>query len=517
MSPNGSTGDGDLWLGIDIGTQSVKGMLVDDHGTIVAEGSAPLKSSRSDGRHEQDQHQWVTACIDVTAQLVAVWCPGSASRVRAIACCSTSGTLATATKDGAPTGPGIMYDDNRADALFQRLKREQPQFWRPFGAAVQPSWAVAKLSWLHHAGMPAGTKRILHQGDVVATAMVGHPVATDWSSALKTGYDLQKKRWPDDEFRKLGIDPGMLPPVVAPGTVLGVSSAEWMQKTGLPAGIPVVAGTTDGCASQIGVGAVEPGNWHSVLGTTMVFKGVSHDPIVDDSGVVYSHLAPDGQFWLPGGASNVGAGALSALLPGRDLDALALQSAELWESVGRASPVSYPLLGEGERFPLALPQVSGFIHSGARRLRFDHDLTASDAGIGSTNPGDQMVLASIFLGIACVERLSFDHFAAIGAPLTARLTTSGGGSRSPLWNTLRASMLNTPIQLMRSTEGSLGMAILAAWSMRGGGAGASLASVARQMNDVVGAVDPQPELVDSATEHFARFTAALVQEGWLAE
>jgi len=73
--------------------------------------------------------------------------------------------------------------------------------------------------------------------------------------------------------------------------------------TGLPAGTPVIAGMTDGCAAQIGAGALEPGEWNSALGTTLVLKGVTPELVRDPSRVMYSHRSPDGD-WLPGGASS---------------------------------------------------------------------------------------------------------------------------------------------------------------------------------------------------------------------
>ncbi|MFB9840722.1 carbohydrate kinase, partial [Actinoallomurus acaciae] len=85
--------------------------------------------------------------------------------------------------------------------------------------------------------------------------------------------------------------------------------------TGIRAGTPIVAGMTDGCAAQLGAGRLTPGSWNSVLGTTLLLKGVTREPLRDPYGVVYSHRAPD-DVWLPGGASSTGAGAISRDVPG---------------------------------------------------------------------------------------------------------------------------------------------------------------------------------------------------------
>ena len=93
-----------------------------------------------------------------------------------------------------------------------------------------------------------------------------------------------------------------------PGTPLGGLDDEVAATTGLRAGTPVVAGMTDGCAAQIGAGAVAPGTWNAVLGTTLVLKGVTEDLLHDPTGTVYCHRGPQGGWWLPGGASSTGAG-----------------------------------------------------------------------------------------------------------------------------------------------------------------------------------------------------------------
>ncbi|KPC84256.1 carbohydrate kinase, partial [Streptomyces sp. NRRL WC-3753] len=113
-----------------------------------------------------------------------------------------------------------------------------------------------------------------------------------------------------------------------PGTVLGTVCAAAAEATGLPEGTAIAAGMTDGCAAQIGAGALTPGAWNSVLGTTLVLKGVSPHLIRDPHGVVYCHRGPDGT-WLPGGASSSGAGVLARHFTpenGDDLDALTAQA-----------------------------------------------------------------------------------------------------------------------------------------------------------------------------------------------
>src|SRR4029079_6142435 len=103
---------------------------------------------------------------------------------------------------------------------------------------------------------------------------------------------------------------------VRSGTHLGNVWAAAAAETSIPEGTPIFAGMTDGCSAQLGAGAVRVGSWNSVLGTTLVLKGVAPELLKDPLGVVYSHRSPDGH-WLPGGASSVGAGVLAQQFPGR--------------------------------------------------------------------------------------------------------------------------------------------------------------------------------------------------------
>src|SRR6266702_4749948 len=108
----------------------------------------------------------------------------------------------------------------------------------------------------------------------------------------------------------LNVDTSLLPDVVPPGTLIGETGADAEKETGIPAGIPIYAGMTDGCAAQTASGAITPGSWNSVIGTTLVMKGVTRELLRDPLGVVYSHRSAD-RLWLPGGASSTGAGILA--------------------------------------------------------------------------------------------------------------------------------------------------------------------------------------------------------------
>ncbi|MEV2268744.1 FGGY-family carbohydrate kinase [Nonomuraea africana] len=470
-----------VWVGLDLGTQSVRALAVTGDGTVAGMGTRKLTSHRDGERHEQDPEQWwratALACAEALAEV-----PGA--EVRGVAVDATSGTVLLADPRGRPLTPGLMYDDTRAAAQVERINEVGGRVWAELGyRRMQAAWALPKLLWLLGEYGRSGV-RLLHQSDFVNRRLVGHEVPTDLSSALKTGAHLIEEDWPSDVLATLGVPGETLPELVRSGTVIGTVCAAAAELTRLPEGTPVIAGATDGCAAQLGAGALTPGSWNSVLGTTLVIKGVTRDLVRDPLGAVYSHRAPDGG-WLPGGASSTGSGAIARDFPGRDLDELTAVAA------GRepARPLAYPLVSAGERFPFVAPQARGFL-LGEVADEAEH-------------------FAALLQGVAFVERLCFDYLDLLGAPVDGALTMTGGATRSAYWTQLRADVLGRQVTLPENAEPALGMAVLAA------SPGRRVADVAAEMVRVGDTIDPRPGSADRFDDAYLRLVDELARRQWL--
>ena len=470
------TTDPPVCVGLDVGTGSARALSVTADGTVVGRGAHLLRSRRDGDRHEQDPASWweavATAC---RAALEGV----APERIAGVATCATSGTILLVDRDGHPRSDALMYDDARAAEHARRL-------------ALPTSWALPKLHWLLEeeegdgGGRPRyrrdGTLRLAHQADIVTRALAGHPVPTDASHALKSGYDAALGQWPDELRGELG---DLLPAVVAPGTRLGEVCAAAAARTALPAGTPIVAGMTDGCAAQIAAGALRPGDWNAVLGTTLVLKGCARERIEDRAGGIYSHRAPDGG-WLPGGASSSGAGVLTATFPGRDLDALGEQAA----AHERTDVLAYPLVSRGERFRSPRPAP--------RRSR-----SARPRATASARPP--------YAGLALVERLCFAQLERLGAAVDGELSLTGGATRNRRWCQLRADALGHPARLPEQTESAFGMAILATAAV----AGEPVATAARRMSHTRSVFEPRAAMRAHLDEQYERLVGELARRGWL--
>src|SRR5271165_2576420 len=142
------------WLGLDLGTQSVRAMVVSSAGETLAVGSHKLTSHRDGPRHEQDPEEWwrgiSAACREAFMTLPAGW------TVRGVAVDGTSGTILLVDGAGRPLTPGLMYDDTRAVEETKRANEAGAEVWATLGYnRMQASWGLPKLLWLlaRHRGL----------------------------------------------------------------------------------------------------------------------------------------------------------------------------------------------------------------------------------------------------------------------------------------------------------------------------------------------------------------------------
>jgi sugar (pentulose or hexulose) kinase len=458
-------------------------MAVTRGGAVVASAAQPLHSQREGVRHQQDPKEWWRASTQVLLEVMDQC--GAGRTVLGIAADATSGTMLLVDATGVPLTPGLMYDDGRAREEAVEVNEKGSELWEALSYRVQPSWSLSKLLWLKRKGLLQHGVRLLHQNDWLHLRLSGRLLSTDSSHALKTGYDPLRSRWPEDVFERLGIPLSVLPQVVRPGTHIGEVDATASRLTGLPCRTPIIAGMTDGCAAQIASGATSVGSWNTVIGTTLVVKGVTREILRDPLGAIYSHRSMDG-FWLPGGASSTGAGAIAANFDPADLPSLNHHA----EARGPSPLIVYPLVGRGERFPFAAPEAEGFT-------------------LGTPSSIEEHY-CGVLQGIALWERLSFDALRALHAPTDGAFTISGGATRSRALNQLRADIMQRELHIAAITEGAFGMAVLIS------AAESDMAEATRRMVRPGESIAPRRSFTDY--EHaYMSLLNALHQRGWLPD
>ncbi len=399
----------EVFLGIDCATQSSRSVLIDSDGSIYSRHAidlAPVQRG-ADGRLTQDPQSWLTAIDGHFAHAAAV-AKELNLKIAGASISATSGTFVLTDVTGKPVSPAAMYNDGRASNPLARVEKIIDE--------IGP-----------------GQYLFSHTPEYIVAHLTGQPlnaVATDWSHAMKTGVDLQSRSWSGDAIATANRFSISLPSVVAPGTLLGRS------KEG---NVPIYAGMTDGCTAQISVGATSIGSAVSTLGTTLVLKVVGAKEIKGPG--FYSHLLP-AERWLGGAASNLGG--ISFEKYQSDIKSWDEKAAEH----GPASYAVYPLVGTGERFPVA-----------------NKDMKCVATGTAGNEIDEYR---AILEGIAFAERYSFEILEKAGAEITGPIYSAGGGSRSAIWSQIRATVMNRPIATVKDSGSDLGAAKIAAASHRGG-------------------------------------------------
>lgn len=498
-----------VWLGVDIGTQSVRASAVDESGHVLGTGVHQLHSVRAAGVHVQNPESWwVATCHAITHACALL----RGRQVCGLSVASTSGTVVVVDRSGRPASEGLMYDDARAGDLLGSVQEAGGEVWQRSGYRMQASWALPKIVWLARQGLLTPGTTVRHQGDFILSRLAAQSMPTDTSTALKAGVDLTSGRWPSEVLTVLGVPESALPELVGSGTVVGTVLPALAASLGLGDGCRLVTGMTDACAAQIAAGAVRPGRWNTVMGTTMVIKGVSQSLLDDPSGAVYSHRAPFATAWYPGGASSTGARAFQKWLPDAALSELTAGAATIEDP-----PLAYPLTGTGERFP--------FVDAEAR--------PAHEPGFDEASAAARF--AGMATGIAYLERHAYASLSAIGADLEGPIGFTGGGARNSWWNQLRCDVLGREVAIVSpprtatpsgaggaehraveadrdaaAADGSIGMAVLAAAAVSGTGSPAErLPAAASLMLAPATILSPRASRRDGHEDGYGRFLALL--------
>lgn len=427
-----------FFIGIDIGTQGARVVVIDEKG-IMAGSKEEVFPLNSGSREEQSPVEWWSVCYGLLKRLCdELKTFVDLGGVRAIAVTSTSGTIIPLDKENRPLHNAIMYSDgrsaNEAEVCKVAAKAAGTQAFSTFNA----SCGLPKMLWFmnNHPEKTVQIGRFVHAADFIAGQLSGRFDVTDYTNALKSGYDIQELQWPDYIYKSLPIKKEWLPEVVAPGTPVGTLKNELAQQWGLGPQVVISSGMTDGCASQVASGAVHAGDWNTTIGTTLVIKGVTTKEIKDPSGAIYCHRHPEG-YWMPGGASNTGADWISRLFGEAHLWALNEAAASLIPT----GQLAWPLLAQGERFPFMAPQARGF---------------------APENLSQVALFTAYMEGVAYIERYAYERIQMLSGEAVRQVFTAGGGSKSDTWLTIRSNVLNLPLRKMKNVSGAAGAAVLAA-------------------------------------------------------
>jgi xylulokinase len=431
-----------VFLGIDIGTSSVKAVLVDERGAIVAQAADSLVVSRPQpGFSEQDPDSWWRATVNAVRNLPAAARAG----VRAV---GLSGQMHGATLLDArdePLRPAILWNDGRSGRECVDLERREPNSRAITGNIMMPGFTAPKLLWVsrHEPEIFRRTVCVLLPKDYVRLKMTGEKLS-DMSDASGTAWlDVGRRDWSDLLLAATGLSRANMPRLVegtSPAGTLTVSAADELQ---LPR-VAVAGGGGDNAASAVGLGVVSPGQAFLSLGTSGVLFVVTDRfrPNPDRAAHAFCHCLPGRWHQMAVLLSAASVLDWVAQLTGKsDLPRL-VEDAKA-QGVKRQSPFFLPYLS-GERTPYNDPHARG-VFFGIRP-----DTTAAD------------LTGAVLEGVALAFADGLDVLIEKGGTV-GDITVTGGGARLPYWGELLAAALNRPMTYRLGGEvgAALGAARLA--------------------------------------------------------
>ena len=474
-----------MFLGLDIGTQGARVVVCDESGKIICsfeQGFHILNTADRPGYIEQHPEEWWNAACMVIRKAVKV---SGARNIRCMSLDATSGTILPLDKCNRPLTNGIMYNDSRSVGQVGDILALAGTHQKEHGYVFNSSYALPKILWIRDnlKHVWENTARFAHQADYITGKLTGNYEISDYSNSLKTGCDLIRGKWPDF-IEALGISPSLLPRLTTTGYRVGNISPEAAVDTGLLAGTALYAGATDGFASSLAAGLAVPGDWSSVIGTTLVIKGITSELRKDGQGRIYSHRHPQG-WWMPGGASNTGGRALNDMFGEDNFEAYNKKVNELTPT----GLLYYPLTVKGERFPFVAPDAESFY-------------------IGSAD--EPARYAGVMEGIGYIERLAYELLESLGCETGDTLLASGGACKSAGWLQIRANILGKCVKVPQVTGAAMGSAIIAAADHFGG-----LSKAVKNLVSMRSAVEPEMPKHERYNELYQEFKRICTEKGWI--
>ena len=473
-----------LYIGIDLGTSSVKLILMDENGKIhnTVSREYPICYPRP-GWSEQNPQDWFTQTLQGIAELIA---DTDKNRVAGISCGGQMHGLVILDENDSVIRPAILWNDGRTAAETDYLNNViGRQKLSEYTANIAFSGFTApKILWLKN-NEPENCKRIrkiMLPKDYIAYKLSGSS-CTDYSDASgMLLLDVKGRRWSKEMCSICGVDESQLPKLYESYEAVGNLQPELAQKLGLPDKVVIAAGAGDNAAAAIGTGTVGSGRCNISLGTSGTIFISSDTFRIDENNALHSFAHADGHYHLMGcmlSAASCNKWWLEEIL--RTTDYSAEQSKI--EKLGENHVFFLPYL-MGERSPWNNPSARGTFTG------LTMDSTRAD------------ITQAVLEGVSFAVRDMYEFAKKTGVSLNSTMIC-GGGAKSPLWRKMIANILNMRVDVPVSEEGpAMGAAMLA---MVACGEYKTVDEAAQAIVKAAKSEDPEPELVKKYEARYQQF------------
>lgn len=475
-----------MYLGLDFGTSSVKGVLIDAKQKIVATASAPLKVSRPQpGWSEQSPEDWWKACNTVVKTLGKMK-PKAIAAVEGIGLSGQQHGATLLGKDGKALRPCILWNDARSFRECEDIEKAESRAREISGNIPLAGFTAPKLLWVkkHEPKIFSQVAKVLLPKDYIRFRMTGD-YASDMSDSSGTYWlDIARRDWSDKLLAAGSMSIDQMPKLYEGTDATGRLTPAVAKSWGMPKRPVVAGGGGDNAAAACGIGAVTDNSALVSIGTSGVLF-VSNDTFRPNAGRAvhaFCHAVPG--TWHQMGVILSAAASLEWLATILGKPAPKLTAALGNMLTGPSPALMLPYLS-GERTPVADAQVRGLI-----------------MGLGHESDHKTLTHAALD-AVAFAFRDSLEALKDAGTEVK-RVTAVGGGSKSELWLKIIATVLGVPVDL--PAAGDVGGAFGAARLGLIAATGVDFRKVLTAPK-TARTIKPEPKARDAYEAHYRRYAS----------
>lgn len=432
-----------MYIGIDLGTSAMKGIVVDRGGNVVKQTSVSYEvSCPKDGWTEQDPKIWVEALDNVLSCLLS---GGIADEIKGISFSGQMHGLVAIDFQGKVIRPCILWNDARTEVQTAYLnevvgKKALAEYT---GNIAFAGFTAPKLLWLKENEPDNFGKinKIMLPKDYLAYVLT-NVAATDFSDASGTLLlDVKNKKWSNEMLRICGLSIEQLPSLHESYECIGNITSDIALRYGMRGNVKVIIGAGDNASAAIGNGTVRDGDCNISLGTSGTIFVCRDSYVAQESNSLHNFVHANGKWHLMGcilSAASCRKWWIENILQLDDYD-----NDEFLASASDCTNLVFLPYLRGERSPHNDVQARGAF-----------------VGLSAETTRGQMSRA-VMEGVAFAIRDCLEMTKQNGvSPRYA--TLCGGGAKSRVWRQILADVLAIPIRVPHAEQGpSYGATILA--------------------------------------------------------
>lgn len=446
-------------IGVDVGTTALKTVLFDEFCSLTdaAEMEYPTQHA-AEGYAEQHADQWWDAMMR-TMQTLSRRNPEAFSKVAAISISSQAPTMLPIDAEGRPLRPAMIWMDRRSERQCDDLRETigNDLFFRITGNSIDPYYILPMLLWFreNEPELFSRTEKILQVNGYLNYRLTGVCSIDRAHAGLSLLYDLSTGSWSQELTAAAGIPMDLFPPIYDSHEVIGQVTPALSAELGFGSPPLVAAGTVDGPAAALESGTIRQGSVCEMTGTSTVLLSAVEEIKTNKKLSIFPH-AIENRYLLFGAMSSTGAGLK-------------------WfrNTLGNDEKISAGLLGMSsyqimDREVEQLPELpTGLLYlpylAGERSPIWDSDARGVFFGLTSTTTRAQLI-KSIMEGGALALKHNLEVLQQSGVSVS-EIRSVGGGSKSGVWNQMKADITGVPIHIPKTSIGApMGDAFIAGFA-----------------------------------------------------